>query len=383
MIGFQPYETFQLLIETGGIDRANTLLVAACDAYARRTRQHPAETEQFEALATRLFPTAAPAARAKAAGILASARDLTPTLEMIVFDNLGTGLIAHLESVPTLSDDTVMRLIEKGDVAITTAIAGRPNLSSAALARLFSINSRKVYRALAANTDIAPRGAYLSALTRSAEMDRDVALALSRRSDFDAALLTPVFFDLPEDSRLAILLSYAGRTLPHVPMMRTFEQISVATGEFTSALMKLFAENRRPKVTRLLSQVTGLDELRCAEIAHDTSGAALFVVLRAFGCTGHDGLKVLIHATSHDADRSRTLASFARLFEDVLPSAMVYMLSVWRGDSATSDLTKPEYAPLTSESRRTPARVTGQSTGSPGEKAREALARLKSQRKAG
>ena len=35
MLGFQPYETFQLLIETGGVDRTNTLLIAACDAYVR------------------------------------------------------------------------------------------------------------------------------------------------------------------------------------------------------------------------------------------------------------------------------------------------------------------------------------------------------------
>ena len=63
MIGFQPYETFQLLIETGGIDRTNTLLCAACDAYARRGKPTHAEMEQFAALAQRLFPTAAPSAR--------------------------------------------------------------------------------------------------------------------------------------------------------------------------------------------------------------------------------------------------------------------------------------------------------------------------------
>jgi hypothetical protein len=49
MLGFQPYETFQLLIETGGIDRTNTLLVAACDAYARRGKPTPPEVEQFTA----------------------------------------------------------------------------------------------------------------------------------------------------------------------------------------------------------------------------------------------------------------------------------------------------------------------------------------------
>ena len=62
MLGFQPYETFQLLIETGGIDRTNTLLVAACDAFTRRGHATFQETEQFTALASRLFPAAAPSA---------------------------------------------------------------------------------------------------------------------------------------------------------------------------------------------------------------------------------------------------------------------------------------------------------------------------------
>ena len=66
MIGFQPYETFQLLIETGGVDRTNTLLCAACDAFARRGKPTSAEMEQFAALAQRLFPAASPSARAKA-----------------------------------------------------------------------------------------------------------------------------------------------------------------------------------------------------------------------------------------------------------------------------------------------------------------------------
>lgn len=380
MIGFQPYETFQLLIETGGIERANTLLVAACDAYARRPRPLQAEIDQFEALAVRLFPTAAPTARAKAATILASAPELTAPLEMLVYENLGKGIIGHIQSASQISDDVIMRLIDKGDLDVVAAIAGRGDISNAALARLFPINSRKIYRALASNTGIVPRGAYLSALLRSAQMDHQVAATLSQRADFDTALLTSVFFDLPERGRINVLQSYAHRNLPQAPMMRTFEHISVATGEFTAALMKLFSDNRRPAITRLLSQITGLDEVRCGEIAHDTSGAALFVVLRAFGCTAYDGLKVLIHATSHDEDRSRTLAAFARLFETVSVSAMVYMMSAWRGDVNPMELSKPEYAPFIQPSRRTAER---QRSGSVGDQAIEALDKLQSIKRAG
>lgn len=384
MIGFQPYETFQLLIETGGTERASTLLVAACDGYARRAKPLASEAEQFEALAKRLFPSAAPEARTKAAGILASAQNLTPALEILVYENLGTGLIAHLESAAKLSDDLLFRLIEKGNIDVIAAIARRPGLSNAVLARLFPMNSRKVYRALAGNRGISPRGAYLTALTRSAEMDHDVAAILAGRDDFDAALLTGQFFDLPEEGRINVLKAYGKRNLPHTPMMRTFEQISVATGEFTGALMKLFSENRRPKITRLLHQITGLDELRCGEIAHDTSGAALFVVLRAFGCTSYDGLKVLIHATSHDADRSKTLAGFARLFEDVSVSSMVYVMSVWRGDVKAAELGKPEYSRFTEPSQRTPeAKPAQRSGGGVGDQALEALGRLQSTRRAG
>ena len=103
MIGFQPYETFQLLIETGGVDRANTLLVAACDAFARRRKPPQSEIDQFEALAGRLFPTAAPTARHKAAATLGHAENLSAALEQLVIENIGDDIDDYLVSAPQLS----------------------------------------------------------------------------------------------------------------------------------------------------------------------------------------------------------------------------------------------------------------------------------------
>ena len=137
------------------------------------------------------------------------------------------------------------------------------------------------------------------------------------------------------------------------PISRTIEQLSVASGELTKALMKLFSENRRPEVTRLLAQITGLDEVRCGQIAHDVTGASLFVILRAFGATAYDGLKVLIHATSHDSERSGALADFATLFGAVSSESMAYLMSAWRGEVNLLELSKPQHQPFTQPSKRT------------------------------
>jgi uncharacterized protein (DUF2336 family) len=354
MIGFQPYETFQLLIETGGIDRTNTLLCAACDAYARRGRPTSAEMEQFAALAQRLFPAAAPTARAKAAATLGRSESLSPEMEELVVRHLGDDLADFLVSAPKLSEETMLKVISANDVMLGAALARRSDLSAAVLARLFQMNSRKVYRALATNTAIVPRGPYLSALARSAQMDHQVAWSLAAREDFDAALLAPAFFDLGETDRVKVISAFAERKTPAAPIKRTLEQLSVATAELTKALMKLFSENRRPEVTRLLHQITGLDEVRCGQIAHDTSGAALFVVLRAFGCDAHEGLKVLIHATSHDEDRSKALAQFSKMFETVSVDATAFLMSAWRGEVNLLDMTKPEYRAFEPERRRIP-----------------------------
>lgn len=354
MIGFQPYETFQLLIETGGVDRTNTLLCAACDAFARRGRPTSAEMEQFAALAQRLFPAAAPTARAKAAATLGRSEDLSPELEQLVVRHLGDDLPDFLVSAPRLSEGTMLKVISSNDVTLGAALARRADISNNVLGRLFQMNSRKVYRALATNTAISPRGPYLSALARSAQMDHQVAWSLAAREDFDAALLAPAFFDLGENDRVKVINAFAQRQTPQAPIKRTLEQLSVATGELTRALMKLFAENRRPEVTRLLHQITGLDEVRCGQIAHDSSGAALFVVLRAFGCNAQDGLKVLIHATSHDEDRSGALATFSKLFETVSVDATAFLMSAWRGEVNLLDMTKPEYKPFEVERRRLP-----------------------------
>jgi hypothetical protein len=343
MLGFQPYETFQLLVENGGTERTNTLLIAACDAYARRGKPTPVELQQFEALASRLFPAAGPQARAKGAAILGQADLLSPALERLVTAHIGDDLPAFLEAVPALSEDTMLEIIAGGDVLAAAILASRDDLSNAVLAKLFGLNSRKVYRALAANPAIVPRGAYLSALARSAQMDHVVARILAQRDDFDAGLLAPAFFDLSDDDRLKVIHSFANRPTPAAPIKKTIEQISVANNELTRALMKLFSENRRPEVTRLLSQITGLDEVRCGQIAHDITGASLFVVLRAFGCSAYEGLKVLIHATSHDSDRSQALADFATLFSAVPADAMAYLMSAWRGEVNLLELNQPQY----------------------------------------
>jgi len=354
MLGFQPYETFQLLIETGGVDRTNTLLIAACDAYARRGRPTVPEMEQFEALATRLFQSASPQAKAKAAAILGRSELLSPALESLVIENIGEDLNAFLAQAPELSDRTMLAALAGYDVGAASVIAGRKNLSNVVLAKLFQMNSRKVYRALATNLDINPRGAYLSALARSAQMDHMVAESLGDRRDFDAALLAPAFFDLSDAHRIKVIQAFANRETPSAPISRTIEQLSVATPELTKALMKLFSENRRPEVTKLLAQITGLDEVRCGQIAHDVTGASTFVVLRGFGVSAYDGLKVLIHATSHDSERSRALADFASLFATVSADSMAYLMSAWRGEVNLLDLAKPEYRPVTMPSRRTP-----------------------------
>lgn len=352
MIGFQPYETFQLLIETGGIERANTLLVAACDAYARRSNPPTAEVEQFEALAERLFLTAAPSAREMAAESLARAGDLSQKLEALVIEHLGSKLESYLQKAERLSQPAVNRLLDQGEVDQCAALAGRSDLASPAVSRLFQFNSRKVYRALADNKSIVPRGAYLNAFARSAQMDRQVAHLLAKRADFDHALLAPAFFDLTEAGRLAVIKAFADRRTPDAPIKKTLEQIAVANAELTRALMKLFSQNRRPEVTRLLSQITRLDDVRCGEISHDTSGAALFVVLRAFGCSSYEGLKVLIHATSHDAERSEALSEYASLFQTVSADSMAFLLSAWRGDVDLLDLSKPEFRRVGTERMR-------------------------------
>ncbi|MEP7240807.1 MAG: DUF2336 domain-containing protein [Devosia sp.] len=375
MLGFQPYETFQLLLETGGIDRTNTLLMAACDAYVRRGRATAQETEQFLALVNRLFPAAAPSARARAAATLGRSEALTAPVEELVLANIGEELKDFLVSASQLSEATMLKVVSNGDADAAAAIARRGDLTNVVLARLFQMNSRKVYRALATNTNVAPRGPYLAALARSAQMDHQVAWSLAARDDFDAALLAPTFFDLSEKDRLKVIRAFALRSTPEAPIKRTLEQLSVATAELTRALMKLFAENRRPEVTRLLHQITGLDEVRCGQISHDTSGAALFVVLRAFGCSAYDGLKVLIHATSHDEDNSQSLSVFSKMFESVSVDATAYLMSAWRGEVNLLDLNKPEYRPF-AETRRSAAAAAAQKPSREIERAIETLANI-------
>lgn len=354
MIGFQPYETFQILVESGGIDRANTLLVAACDAFARRSRPTHGELAQFEALALRLFSTAAPSACARAAKLLAASPHLTPALERLAVQHIGDGLGDFLTFAPAISPEIQLEIAETHSVADAALLASRGDLTRNVLAKLFSINSRAVYRALAANTGLRFTGPWLAAIIRAARMDRDVAMLLAAREDMDKALLAPAFFNLNEEARLTVLRGFAARRIPDSALKRTYQQLSVASAELSRALMKLYYANRRPEITRLFSQITGLDEILCGEIAHDRGGSALFVVLRAFGCTSTEGLAVLVHSTAHEAHQARNLGDYAKLFDQLSSDAMVFLMSIWRGEADLLMLSRPEYQPVTAPSNRIP-----------------------------
>jgi hypothetical protein len=104
------------------------------------------------------------------------------------------------------------------------------------------------------------------------------------------------------------------------------------------------------------------------------------VILRGFGVSAYDGLKVLIHATSHDTERSKALADFATLFATVSPESMAYLMSAWRGEVNLLDLSKPQYRPATMPSRRTPQLPAAASGNVVVEQAMEALSRIGARR---
>ncbi len=343
MIGFRPFETFQLLAETDDIERANTLLKASCDAFVMRKKPDSDEIKQFEILASRLFQIATPNVRQQCAHILKNSENITPKIEELIITNIGEDILDYLATAPHISQSTIKSLIEKKNIGINSAIAKRTDLSNDILVKLFQTNSRKTYRSLAQNMSIKAQGAFLKALTRSAQLDYIVARTLAERNDFDIALLAPAFFDLLEEQRIRVIKAFSERKTPKAPIKKTIEQVSVASEELTKALMKLFSQNRRPEAANLIMQITGIDETKCAQIAHDESAAALFIILRSFGASAYDGLKVIIHATNFEEDRANMLAEFAKLFQSVSPDAMAFILSVWRNEVDLLELAKPQY----------------------------------------
>lgn len=335
-------------------ERADAVLVAACDAFVRRLVYDDDDMRQFGELCSRLYSKASLDARAQAMSILAEASELPLGLAAGILARDDMASLDFLRHSKALDDATLKNVIARNDIEMSDVIAARDDLTNNVLSKLFPINSRRLYRTMAANPSIRLNGPYLNAMLRAAKMDFAVAESLAERAEIDAGVLVGGFFNLSSTHRMHVLNAFKDRQVPSSSITNTFEQLSVATEEFTAALMKLYTQNRRAEVTKLFSQITGLDEIRCGEIAHDVSGEALFVVLRAFGCRSYDGLRVLIHAMSVQEFDNRRLPAFATLFDSVPQAAAVHILSVWRGETDPTSLEAPTYRPLTQDSNRTP-----------------------------
>lgn len=343
MSTFDVSDVFHLVMECEAMGNVDSVLTDITETYLNYLHSDKTTSNNFEFIFPHLFPRASIGIRHRISLALYPATPLPEDIQRIILTHLENYLPEYVKNHPQLSDSLITELIARNDITLAQALASRADLSPKHLQKLFGINSRKIYRALSSNPALPSTGSYLSAFLRAASMDIIVAENLSERSDFDAALVSGQFFELSENGRLAILTAFKHRNAPNSPTAINLMRASVVTAELTNALMRLFAENKRPKITQLLHQITGINAQYCAEIAHDTTGAALFVVLRAFGCSSYDGLKVLIHACTHETDRSRLLGHYARLFSEVDPQSMSFILSVWRGETDVLQLLEPQF----------------------------------------
>lgn len=332
MTSFSPYETFDSLTDVTNSQHADRLLITACEAHEQRSVHTQEEELQFIALVGKLFPKVSDKAREETSVILAACLNLPQAVQSLVAQSAGKSIAHFLQYAPSLTERTMIETCATQNIDACMAIAKRDDLTDRVLECLFPVNSRGLYRALAANFSLRFEGRFQNAMVRAAKMDAQIASSLAERDQFDTALLANAFFNLKSDHQLQIIEAHADREFPRLPLGSMIEQISVATDELARALTKLFSQNRRAEVTKLLQQITGLDEIKCGTIAHDVTGESLFVILRAFGCRASEGLRVLIHSRSHDAMRDNRLTQFSVLFDQISVEGMIYLLAVWRGD---------------------------------------------------
>jgi uncharacterized protein (DUF2336 family) len=273
--GSHHLEGLERLTRERGVDTRATVLRVATDLFAGAGHRTPSDIERFAALALPLINVADQATKIAIARRLAPLPD-TPAavVDRLLGDDVEVAREMVLRSV-RLNRDSMLDIALEGGAAEASALAERTDLDRGTTRGLSAHPSRQVIETLVANTAAPIDAATLANVLERARNDADLANALVRRADVDAASCASLYRVLGSDERRRVrhAMAAAGQR-PPAPLD------AAALHDFRLAVLRGGTE----AFIKALASLLRISMVEAAMLADDPTGELPALALIASGC---------------------------------------------------------------------------------------------------
>jgi uncharacterized protein (DUF2336 family) len=271
--------------------------------------------------------------------------DAPPPLLVRRLINHGNAAVAGplLERCPGISDQDLMSIVGKGDVATLRLIARRRHLSPALTDALIRHGDASVTIAVVRNPGAALSHEAFNMLAETAKTRTSLQAPLATRADTPAPIAFELFWILPPQLRRYVLSRFLTESANLDRILKIAQTLDESNGEGIGnsriadkaeceELVGLIAQGNTAEAARKLASLAGISVANAERIITDSEGEPLTVAMKAMGMSRTQSAaaaETLRDAPEAPLRSNRRIAELQNLFDSLSFTKARVLLTYW------------------------------------------------------
>lgn len=355
---------FGLVKGTDGA-RSRSLLKDATELYVSEPVHTRSEVAMYEELSAQLLKVTALQDRIRIATLLADYGEVPASVMRALLHDIFPVSSVMLEKSKSITEGQLLALVATASPSHLEMIAARKNLQPAVVEALLGRLRADGLPALAGNLSIALSPSAVRYLVENAHGDQRLARLLAgRMDDVQDTDLIDLFLDLDGRGRRRVIQALEIAALREFAARRPLPRVPMPDPDKVATLARACLQRNTEAMSRILSDLTGLDAPFVVRLLADSGGEPLSVCLKAAGIDTGIATRVILFSGVEDTRNYFDVKRLVDLFEMVSLRSALLLVDRWRGERPSARRT-PAYVPQVQAG--TPARSTAAGSGS-GEK---------------
>ena len=355
---------FGLVKGTDGA-RSRSLLKDATELYVSEPVHTRSEVAMYEELAAQLLKVTALQDRVRIATLLADYKEVPASVTRALLHDIFPVSSVMLEKSKSISEGQLLALVATASPSHLEMIAARKNLQPAIVEALLGRMRTDGLPALAGNLSLTFTPSAVRHLVENAHGNPRLArLLAARMDDVQDTDLIDLFLDLDGRGRRRVIQALEIAALREFAARRPLPRVPMPDPDKVATLARACLQRNIEAMSRILSDLTGLDAPFLVRLLADPGGEPLSICLKAAGVDAGIATRVILFSGVEDTRNYFDVKRLVDLYEMVSLRSALLLVDRWRGAAPSAKQT-PVHIPQTQAG--TPVRATAAGT-SQGEK---------------
>lgn len=342
---------FGLVKGTDGA-RSRSLLKDATELYVSELVHTRSEVAMYEELAAQLLKVTALQDRIRIATLLADYNEVPASVMRALLHDIFPVSSVMLEKSKGISEGQLLALVATASPSHLEMIAARRNLQPAVVEALLGRMRADGLPALAGNLSLSFTPSAVRHLVENAQGNPRLArLLAARMDDVQDTDLIDLFLDLDGRGRRRVIQALEIAALREFAARRPLPRVPMPDPDKVATLARACLQRNTEAMSRILSDLTGLDAPFLVRLLADTGGEPLSICLKASGVEAGIATRVILFSGVEDTRNYFDVKRLVDLYEMVSLRSALLLVDRWRGALPST--------------RRTPVHIAQTEAGTP------------------